>query len=94
MKPQPTRSASMILQAARVATITGLLLGLSACDIGTGNGDHHYLRLDGDISLGQHLIDLKRARDEGAITAAEFEGLKAHVLDMTVGACPDSDDQG
>jgi hypothetical protein len=34
----------------------------------------------GDVSVGQQLIDLKAALDEGAITAEEFAETKAALL--------------
>ena len=34
----------------------------------------------GDVSLGQQLIDLKRARAEEAITESEYVEMKAHLV--------------
>ncbi len=34
-----------------------------------------------DVSIGQQLIDLKNARDSGAITEQEFQREKANLID-------------
>ena len=53
-----------------------LLLPLAGC----WNGDHAAVDL-GEVSLGRHLLDLKEARDGGAITPDEYESLKRAVID-------------
>lgn len=59
----------------RVVTLVTLLMLMSAC----WNGDVSNVRL-GDISLGQQLIDLKRALDEGAIDSTEHAAAKERLL--------------
>lgn len=51
---------------------------------GCWNGGNSNVRL-GDVSLGQQFIDLKRAVDEGALTATEYEQAKARLLKLTTG---------
>ncbi len=34
----------------------------------------------GDVSLGQQLIDLKRALEEDAVTASDYETMKANLV--------------
>ena len=46
---------------------------------GCWNGGNTHVSL-GDVSLGQQLIDLKLALDEGAITQEEFEETKQNLL--------------
>ena len=36
----------------------------------------------GDVSLGEQLIDLKRAQEQGALSAAEYREIKARLMDM------------
>ncbi len=59
----------------KILTISALILLLGGCWNGTA------ISL-GDASLGQQLIDLKRALDEGAINEEEFEQTKADLLDL------------
>lgn len=54
-------------------TLIFLLSGCWNGDSGIRFGDH---------SLGDQLIDLKRAMDEGAITENEFEQTKTNLLGM------------
>ena len=54
--------------------LLGALLGVAGC----GN-DHFSLDL-GDVSIGQQLVDLKNARDEGALSASEYRAAKARLL--------------
>ena len=46
---------------------------------GCWNGENVHLDL-GDVSLGQQLIDLKAARDAGAIDDAEYEATRQAIL--------------
>lgn len=59
----------------RCLLITLFLLTLSGC----WNGGNTHVQL-GDVSVGQQLIDLKAALDEGAITQEEFVQTKATLL--------------
>ena len=59
----------------RLVIFVSLCVLMSAC----WNGENMNVRL-GDISLGQQLIDLKRALDEGAIETAEYEQAKERLL--------------
>lgn len=52
------------------------LFCLSGCVAAIGNRDAH----SGNGTLGQQLIDLKKARDADAITEAEYETQKAKLL--------------
>ena len=53
-----------------------LVLLTAAC--GNRNADLHI----GDFSLGQQLIDLKAARDAGAIDSEEYEEARSRMLTM------------
>ena len=56
--------------------LAGTILLLSTVGLtGCWNGDVSNIRL-ADISLGQQLIDLKRALEEEAISQAEYDGAK------------------
>lgn len=48
----------------------------------SGCGTDQYVTVQGTttISKGQELTDLQRALNEGAITQAEFENLRARIL--------------
>ena len=52
-----------------------LLTGCLALQIGGGDKKE-----ERKVSVGQQLVDLKAARDRGAITDAEYETQKAKVL--------------
>lgn len=62
----------------RKLIVLAVLVLLGGCFNG-GNSNVHL----GDVSLGQQLIDLQRALDEGAITEAEFADAKASLLSLT-----------
>ena len=55
-----------------------LFAGLGGCAVGLGNDvqleEHRY------ISLGQELLDLKKAKDEGILSEAEFLKQKEKLL--------------
>lgn len=40
----------------------------------------------GDVSIGQQLIDLKAALDQGAMTQAEYETVRARLVELNL-AC-------
>ena len=76
-------------------TIQTLILLAVVAPFLTGcfNGDSHGFNISlGDVSLGQQLIDLKRARDENAITEAEYQRIKSQLLDMLDAMGGDDDD--
>src|SRR5215475_14061853 len=54
-------------------------VGLSGCVIALGNRDIGEPRSP-QATLGQQLIDLKKARDAGALTEAEYEAQKEKLL--------------
>jgi hypothetical protein len=57
----------------------GILAGfLSGCAWSIGEGKDRVTT--SQATRGQELIDLKRAKDQGAITEAEYETQKAQVL--------------
>lgn len=58
---------------------SSMLLG-AALLAGCWNGGNTNLDL-GSVSLGQQLIDLKAARDAGAIDAAEYEATRRAILE-------------
>ena len=55
-----------------ILLILTLLTTMVSC-IAVGSGGK---KVDNQITLGQQLIDLKKARDEGAISAQEYEELR------------------
>lgn len=56
--------------------LAGILL-VSGCVAAIGNRDGRH---SGNVSVGQQLIDLKKAKDAGAISDAEYETEKAKLL--------------
>lgn len=58
-------------------------LALGGCVFAPGDGDwdDDGYRGDRQPTVGQELIDLDRARDDGAITDAEYEVAKERILD-------------
>ena len=59
--------------------VVGALIFLPGC----WNSDNaKHLRL-GDVSIGQQMIDLKSALDEGAITAEEHAELKGALMSLS-----------
>ena len=66
----------------RIATfgiISGLLSGC-ACSIGDGHKDRNHPVEHVQPTRGQELLDLKKARDQGAITEDEYQAQKQHLL--------------
>ena len=59
----------------RLALFAGLI-GLSL----TGCGGHEVVRPTVDVSIGQQLIDLKKARDSGALSPREYEQQKTQLI--------------
>ncbi|MHB1373380.1 MAG: hypothetical protein ACYC5W_17745 [Thauera sp.] len=58
------------------ALLTALLgLSLAAC------GGHEVVRPTVDVSIGQQLIDLKRAREAGAMSDREYERQRKRLID-------------
>ncbi len=58
--------------------LTLVLAGLAGC----WNGENVAIRL-GDVSLGQQLIDLKKAIEGGAMTEAEYTQVRAQLMDLS-----------
>jgi len=63
-------------QAAAVAAGLALAAGLSGCAM-FNRGTLHYNRT---TTIGRELIDLKEARDKGAVTEAEYAKVKEEIL--------------
>ena len=61
----------------RLFAIALVLVGLSGC----WNGDVSNIRL-ANISLGQQLIDLKRALEEDAISEAEYASSREKLISL------------
>lgn len=55
-----------------LAGLVGLLL--------TGCGGHEVVRPTVDVSIGQQLIDLKRAREAGALSDREYEHQRRRLI--------------
>lgn len=71
--------------------LTGLALTMAAMTFsGCWNGDISNIRL-ADISLGQQLIDLKRALEEDAISEEEYDATREKLISLY--AICDSDDE-
>ncbi len=63
----PTKAAAVLL--------TSIALG------GCWNGDNDSINL-GNVSIGQQMIDLKKALDSGAVTQEEYGRLKQTLLSL------------
>jgi len=59
----------------RLAVLLALILSAAGCF----NGGNSNISL-GDVSLGQQLIDLKRALEEDALTEAEYEAARESLM--------------
>lgn len=57
-----------------------LLLAVAALVL-SGCGGHEVVRPTVSVSIGQQLIDLKAARDSGALTRSEFESQRRQLID-------------
>ena len=73
------------LRVCLTAIVASLALAASSC----GNVNKG-IEL-GDVSLGQQLIDLKRALDQEALSSDEYDQAKAMLL-STANICGESDD--
>ena len=71
-------------------TVTLFLVLVTAA--GCWNAENRILQL-GDISLGQQLIDLKRALDEDALTQDEYDTARSQLLNGA-DLCASDDDHG
>ena len=60
-----------------IVAIAGSLI-LSGCVAAIGNRDGRH---SGNVTIGQQLIDLQKAKDAGALTDAEYASEKAKLLD-------------
>lgn len=56
-----------------------LAIFLCGCVGGLNTGDENFVR----PSVGQELIDLKEALDDGAVTEKEYSDLKQRIMDRT-----------
>ena len=57
-----------------------LLLGLTALTL-VGCSSNEVLRATVDVSIGQQLIDLKKARDSGALSDREFDQQRRRLIE-------------
>ena len=84
--PKPATPAySFAKSALQMAIAFSLCLTLSACFNGENTMDL------GSVSIGQQLIDLKKARDSGSMTAEEYESAKKSIL-LLLSDIADDDD--
>ena len=58
-----------------IVLVTCLVTLLAAC------GGNEVVRPAVNVSIGQQLIDLKRARDAGALSAREYEYQRKRLID-------------
>ena len=58
----------------------GLLTGCIGLTFGGGGPKHQETSIETTPTLGKQLMDLKQARDRGAITEQEYEFQKAKLL--------------
>ena len=70
----------------RLVVCVALIVPLMGC----WNGGNSNIRL-GDVSLGQQLIDLKRALDADAMTPTEYEESRRALL--TLHACENAEEE-
>lgn len=76
----------MLMKKLFISTVVALsfVVLLNGCiAVGTGPKSQHV-----NPTLGQQLVDLKTAKDTGAITEAEYEAQKAKLLANTSGNSP------
>jgi len=69
------RKENMMKRMISILLILTLLTTMVSC-IAVGSGGK---KVDNQITLGQQLIDLKKARDQGAISAQEYEELRENL---------------
>lgn len=72
----------------RYPTLVATVLLMAGCF----NGGNSNISL-GDVSLGQQLIDLKRALEEEAISESEYERAKASLM-ASMQLCEDEEGEG
>ena len=76
----------MLMKKLFISTVAALTFGvlLNGCiAVGTGPKSQHV-----NPTLGQQLVDLKTAKDTGAITEAEYQAQQAKLLGITPGSNP------
>jgi hypothetical protein len=69
-----------VKRAIGIIVILLLMTSLTSC-IAVGSGGE---KMTHQPTIGQQLIDLQKARDEGAITAKEYEELKDKIKKLTL----------
>jgi hypothetical protein len=79
-----TRKVTGTVGLGAVAVVMTLLAG------GCWNGGNHSYHL-GDVSLGQQLIDLKAALDQGAVDPEEYARMKEAITALSTGCGNDGD---
>jgi len=65
------------LRAVAVLAAAAMVAGASGCAI-CNRGTMHYSRT---TTMGKELVDLKDAKDKGAVTAEEYEKAKKDILE-------------
>jgi hypothetical protein len=63
----------------KILTCIFLAVFLCGCVGGLNTGDENVMR----PSVGQELVDLKKALDDGAVTQEEYSDLKQKIMDKT-----------
>lgn len=70
------------MQTSKLLPIVIVSLAMAGCVFAPGDStDWDPGSFHGEPTIGQQLIDLDRARDEGVISDAEFERTKQDILD-------------
>ena len=65
-----------------LALISGTAVGLlSGCAWSIGDGKEHTVNNKAIPTRGQELIDLKKARDQGAITEDEYQAQRKRIME-------------
>ena len=54
---------------------------LAVAALGTGCGGNEVLQPTVSVSIGQQLIDLKKARDSGALSERDYQSQKERLID-------------
>lgn len=72
------------------SVLLGLALGTLFCGCAVLNN----VRMDNPVTLGRELMDLKAARDAGAISRDEYEDLRQQLIDdrLASGNCDEDED--
>jgi hypothetical protein len=63
-----------------IAVAAGIAVGLTGC----GGGGAEVKTTTTTVSIGQQLIDLKQAREAGAISQSEYERLKRDLINRVL----------